>query len=274
MRRILTIAHLTLLEARRRKIVTAAVLGALLFLGVYGAALYVAAPRIALGGLERTGVLTLATQAGLYVANFLTIAAAVLLPIDTLSGEIGSGIMQTVASKPIRRAEILLGKWLAFVAMVTVYLALTAGGVLVIVRAITGFTPPNVAVALPLLLLGAALMVTTAIAGGTRLTTVTNGIVAFAFYGIAFIGGWIEQIGTFAAADSARYIGTAISLVSPIDALWRRASFELQPPIMHGLPFGPFALGSVPTNAMIGWAVGFLVVLLLIALRWFQRRPL
>lgn len=274
MQRILTIAHLTFLEARRRKIVTAALLGALLFLAVYGTALYFVAPKIALAGLERTGVLTLATQGGLYVANFLTIAAAVLLPLDTLSGEIGSGVMQTLASKPIRRAEILLGKWLAFVGMVAIYLALTAGGVLVIVRAILGFTPPDVAVGLPLLLLGAVLMVTVAIAGGTRLTTVTNGIVAFAFYGVAFIGGWVEQIGTFAAADSARYIGTAISLVSPVDALWRRAVFELQPPIMHGVPFGPFALGSVPTDAMIAWAGGFLVVLLLVALRLFQRRPL
>ena len=42
------------------------------------------------------------TLAGLYVANFLTIAAAVLLPVDTLSGEIASGVMQTLASKPIR----------------------------------------------------------------------------------------------------------------------------------------------------------------------------
>ena len=41
-------------------------------------------------------------------------------------------------------------------------------------------------------------------AGGARLSTVTNGIVAFGFYGLAFIGGWMEQIGTLASADSAR----------------------------------------------------------------------
>jgi hypothetical protein len=101
---------------------------------------------------------------------------------------------------------------------------------LLIVRVLTGFTPQNIGLAMPLLLLGAALMLTVTMAGGSRLTTVTNGIVAFAFYGIAFIGGWVEQIGTLASADSARYIGTAISLVSPVDALWRRAAYELQPP--------------------------------------------
>jgi ABC-2 type transport system permease protein len=272
--RALTIAHLTFLEARRRKIVIAAIIGAALFVVVYGTALHFIAPKLAEAGPERVPFMVFITQAGLYVANFLTIAVAVLLPLDTLSGEIGSGVIQTIASKPVRRAEILLGKWLAFLGMVAVYLALTAGGVLLVVRGILGYSPPNIAAGLPLMLLGAALMVTIAIAGGTRLSTVTNGIVAFAFYGIAFIGGWVEQIGTFAAADSARYIGTAISLVSPVDTLWRRAAFEMQPPLTRALPLGPFTLGNVPSEAMIVWAAGFLVVLLLVALCLFRRRPL
>ncbi|HWW80980.1 MAG TPA: hypothetical protein VNY82_15390, partial [Steroidobacteraceae bacterium] len=36
---------------------------------------------------------------GLYVANFLTLAVAVMLPVDSLSGEIESGVMETIASK-------------------------------------------------------------------------------------------------------------------------------------------------------------------------------
>jgi Cu-processing system permease protein len=190
--RTLAIAHLTFLEARRRRIVPAAVIGGLLFVAVYGAALYFSTRAQPLPiGPQRQAVLLFITLAGLYVANFLTIAAAVLLPLDTLSGEIASGTMQTLASKPIHRAEIVLGKWLAFLAMIAAYLLLTAGGVLLVVRAIAGYTPANIVVALPLLLLGAALMLSATMAGGARLTTVANGIVAFAFYGIAFIGGWI-----------------------------------------------------------------------------------
>ena len=37
------------------------------------------------------------TLAGLYAVNFLSAMAAVLLPIDTLSGEIASGVAQTLA---------------------------------------------------------------------------------------------------------------------------------------------------------------------------------
>ena len=132
MGRILAIGQLTFLEARRRKIVPAVLGCAALFLLVYGIALHFVAERLTSEPfLQRQAVLQIITLAGLYVANFLTIAVAVLLPVDTLSGEIASGVMQTLASKPLHRAEIVLGKWLAFLAMCAVYLAFTAGGVLV-----------------------------------------------------------------------------------------------------------------------------------------------
>lgn len=49
---------------------------------------------------------------GLYALNFLAIVRAVLATADTLSGKIGSGTIQTTVSKPLRRAEIALGKGL------------------------------------------------------------------------------------------------------------------------------------------------------------------
>jgi hypothetical protein len=272
--RVLAIAHLTVLEARRRRIVPAAVLGGLAFLAVYGVALTLIDEKMPDTGLQRQGVLLFITLAGLYVANFLTIAAAVLLPLDTLSGEIASGTMQTLASKPVHRAEIVLGKWLAYFALVTGYLLLTAGGLLAIVRVVTGFSPPNIATSLLLLLLGATLMLTLTLAGGARLTTVTNGIMAFAFYGVAFIGGWVEQIGALAAVDTARYIGTAISLVSPVDTLWRRVAYDIQPALLRGVQIGPLGTPNVPSNLMIVWAGGFCVLLFAIALREFRRRAL
>ncbi|HZF28576.1 MAG TPA: ABC transporter permease [Gammaproteobacteria bacterium] len=276
MGRILTIAQLTFLEARRRKIVPAVLGCGGLFLLVYGIALHFVAARLAADGaplLQRQAVLQIITLAGLYVANFLTIAVAVLLPVDTLSGEIASGVMQTLASKPLNRAEIVLGKWLAFLGMSAAYFAFTAGGVLLILRVIAGHVQPHMAVALPLLLLGSALMLSISMAGGARLSTVSNAIIAFAFYGIAFIGGWIEQIGTMTAAASARNIGTMISLVSPIDALWRRAAVEMSPGLT-GLQFSPFGASNVPSNAMIVWAVGFTALAVALAVGSFRRRPL
>src|SRR6185369_7415728 len=132
MRGILTIAHLTLAEARRRRIVTAALFCALAVLAVFTTAVFFAKGENLrpISFVERQLFFTFLTLAGLYVANFLSILFAVLLPVDSLSGEIDSGVMQTLAVKPIRRSDIVLGKWLGHTLIVTAYMAFLIAGVL------------------------------------------------------------------------------------------------------------------------------------------------
>src|SRR5439155_2716899 len=94
--------------------------------------------------IEKRVALNAITLAGLYAVNLLAMMSAVLLPVDTLSGEIASGSMQALAAKPVRRVEILLGKWLAYVLVVAGYIAGMAGGVLLVARAIGQFTTPGI----------------------------------------------------------------------------------------------------------------------------------
>jgi ABC-type transport system involved in multi-copper enzyme maturation permease subunit len=277
MRGTLTIARLTWLEARRRKIALAAVLCGLAFLAVYATAAFFAHRTVAqgvIGLVQQRAMFQTLLGVGLYVVNFLVIACAVLLSVDTLSGEMSSGVIQTLASKPIDRAAIVLGKWLTYCLMTGAYLLLMAGGVLLSVWAAGGVVAPHVPGALLLMWLGATVMLALTILGGTRLTTIANGIVAFGFYGIAFIGGWVEQIATVLRNDAVRYFGTTISLVSPADAMYRRAAHELQPRGALGVQLSPFAPLSVPSLAMIVWAIAFVLVTLLLAIRTFRHRPL
>src|SRR5438128_4481437 len=122
---LLTIAHLTWLETRRRRIVLAGLLCGLAFLLVFALSVYFAQhyrpPAGPLSLLQVQMQLQVVTLAGLYAVNFLVVAIAVMLPVDSLSGEILSGVIQTLASKPIRRAEIVIGKWLVYWAMVAAY---------------------------------------------------------------------------------------------------------------------------------------------------------
>jgi Cu-processing system permease protein len=141
-------------------------------------------------------------------------------------------------------------------------------------RLITGFTQQHLPVALALMWLEATVILSVVMAGGVRFTTVTNGIIAFAFYVLAFFGGWIEQIGVMLGNASARYIGTAISLMSPTDALWHLAMHRLQPPVMAQVQLTPFSPASVPSAAMVWWAVAFAIGVLAIAVRGFQKRAL
>ncbi len=274
----LTIAHLTWLETRRRRVALAAVICGGAFLVVFALAVEFAVHRFGTAAAEpllgRRVQLQMLTLMGMYAVNFLTVVMAVLLPLDTLSGEISSGVMQTIASKPIGRVQIVVGKWLTHWLMSAGYLLLMSGGLVLIVRALAGWMPPNLERALPVVWLEATILVTLSIAGGTRFTTVTNGIVAFAFYAIAFISGWVEQIGLLLGNEAARRWGTLVSLIAPTDALWRLAAYELLPPIMNQLQMSPFVSVSVPTFAMVIWSLGWIVAMLAIAIRSFQTRPL
>src|SRR5918996_4421087 len=160
-RQVLTIAHLTIAEARRRRIVLAAFICAIAFLAVFVVALWFAHrdlttdPRVTL--IERYGVLTALTVLAFFAANFLSVVFAVVLPVDTLSGEIDSGVIQTIAAKPISRGEIVLGKWAGHLAMAVGYLLLISGGIVLSMRLVTGAAPLNVHRAIPLMVLEIAL---------------------------------------------------------------------------------------------------------------------
>src|SRR5207302_2876537 len=104
---------------------------------------------------------------------------------------------------------------------------------------------------------------TLSIAGGTRLSTVTNGIAVLGLYGLAFVGSWTEQIGTLAGNQAARYVGTAASLIMPSESMWQLAAYHMQPAIMRDLHITPFSPASVPNAAMVVWTVGYIGVTLL-----------
>jgi len=224
--------------------------------------------------IERRIFLNVMTLAGLYAASLLTVMTAVLLPVDTLSGEISSGVIQTLAVRPIRRRDIVLGKWLGHWTVMCGYFLLLAGGVLTLMSTLAHFTPPGIARGLPLVLLEGTVLLTVSIAGGARLSTVTNGMLAFGLFGLAFIGNWVEQIGTMAGNEAARQVGTAASLIMPGEALWQLAASQMQPSILRDLGASPFSPASVPTTAMVVWAGAYVVAALALGIRWFGRRAL
>ena len=274
----LVITRLTLREAARRKILLAALIAGGAFLVLYGIGLYFVVRDIGANAtmtlIERRVTVNILTLAGLFAANFLTVMMAVLLPVDTLSGEISSGVIQTLAVRPIRRRDIILGKWFGFWIVMGAYLLLLAGGVLAVTAALAHFTPPRIERGLPLMLLEGTVLLTISIAGGARLSTVTNGILAFGLFGFAFIGNLVEQIGATISNDAARQVGTVASLIMPSEALWQLAASQMQPAILRDLGQSPFSPVSIPSVAMIWWAAGYIGLALGLGVRWFGRRPL
>jgi ABC-type transport system involved in multi-copper enzyme maturation permease subunit len=268
---------LTLAEARRRRILAAALLLAAAFVLLFALGLHFIVRDIrahAPSPAQQRLVLSIIVMAALYAANFLIVMTSVLVTVDTLAGEIGSGVIEALCTKPVPRWAVALGKWLGCWAVLALYASILCGGVLLVAWLVGGYTPPNAARGLPLLLLEGTVLLTLALAGGTRLSTLANGVTVVGLYGLAFVGGWMEQIGTIASNATARYIGIAASLLVPSESLWQLASHHMQPPLARDLGIGPFSPVSVPSPAMVAWAAGYVLVTLGVALRSFRTRDL
>jgi hypothetical protein len=69
-------------------------------------------------------------------------------------------------------------------------------------------------------------------------------------------------------------IGIISSLIIPSEAIWRRAAYEMQSPLVQALGFSPFSSGSVPSLFMIAYAIVYAAIALLLAIRQFRRRDL
>jgi hypothetical protein len=94
------------------------------------------------------------------------------------------------------------------------------------------------------------------------------------YHSSTFIGGWVEQIGSLLQNDTAVKVGIISSLIIPSETLWKRAVYEMQPPLTSSLFGSPFTATSVPSALMVVYSFIYLVVALTGAIRIFQKRDL
>lgn len=273
------LAEITIREGQRRNIVRLALIMGILFLLIYGVGMHYIFLQFEESDFMRPSEMeipaNILTLMGLYVSNFLLVIMGVLVSVATISNEIDSHVIDTIITKPLRRWEIVIGKWLGFVIMITVYTGLLAGGVLLISYFRTGLALFNVAGGLSLMWLNAVIVMTVTIAGGTRLSTLANGVVAFMLYGVSFIGGWVETIGALFENETAVNIGIISSLILPIEALWRKAALLFQPRVLGNPTFaGPLTVTNAPSDAMVIYGVLYVIALLVFALWSFGKRDL
>jgi Cu-processing system permease protein len=274
-----SIARLTVKEAVRRRIVLAALLLGIAFLIVFSLGFHLITVNIAsdpddFGTLQTRGVWNFLTLAGLYVINILVIVMAALITAGTLAGEISSGAIQSIVTKPLRRADVVLGKWLGFAALLALYVLLMAGGLLLSASLQSGAAVPNIGRGLALMYLQSLAMMSLTLAFSSALSTLATGGAVFGLYGLAFIGSWVEQIGSFLNNQAAIQIGIITSLLMPGEALWRRASFEMTSPLVQFMAGAPFVSRSVPSPLMVWYAVFYILAAILAAIFIFRRRDL
>ena len=281
---IFILARMTFVQAVRRRIVLTGLLLGICFLVVFSIGFHMinAGPISGLSAVGAKGIQHIINTekssglflAGLYAVTFLGIAMAALLSADTLAGEINSGTIQVIVTKPIRRSDVVFGKWLGFAGLLGLYLLLLAGGTTLSILLQSGYVAPHLFAGLALIYMESLLVMTIAMACSSRFSALATGGVVFGLYGLAFIGGWIEQIGAVLNSPTAVQVGILTSLIIPSESLWRRAAFEMQSPLSGLLGISPFGATSVPSLFMVAYAVVYLLAVLALTVRVFKKRDL
>lgn len=272
------IAEMTFHEARQRRLVWIGALLGLLFLGIFALGYYFMYRDVSrYAGSLTTQVIGAANGfalMGLYAINFLGVMLAVIISVDTLSGEISSGTIHTIVTKPLRRWEIVVGKWLGLLAMLSLFIIFLCAGLSLITWLIARHIPPNIVQGTALMILCGTVVMTLSLLGSTYLAALANGVVVLMLYGLAFAAGWMEEFGAIFQNISAVRVGIVVSLLVPAEAMWKRAAYLMQPSFVREFGMSPFGAGSVPSPAMVAYALGYVLVILAAAVRLFQRRDL
>jgi len=276
---ILVIARLTFREAIRRKIVLAALLLGIAFLIIYDLGFYfiqrdfnhsihVPPQRVQ---MEAYNFLVMA---GMYVINFLGIAIGALITADSLAGEIQSGTIQATVTKPIWRGAVVAGKWLGYAVLLFMYQALMGGGIILSVFLLSGYQPSNWMSALGLIYFNSLIIMSLTLAFSSSLSTLATGGAVFGAFGLAFIGGWVERIGTVLNNQTAIDLGIFSSLLLPTEAIWNKAAALMSSSLANLIGATPFTSASEPSTLMIAYAAVYMIGTLALSILLFGKRDL
>ena len=283
---ILTIARLTLLEAgRRRLLLTAAVLTlAMIVFTTWG---FSRLNTLTCGRgtpCSPTEIKFVAAELLILVAymfNVILALGSVFVAGPSIAGEIDSGIALAMLPRPIRRGDVVLGKWLGLVVLVAAYAAITGALEFFGVGLVVGYAPPRPVLALLFLVSQGVVLLSFALLCSTRLAPMTTGIVSLVLFGLAWMGGIAEAIGLAFQNQTITNVGTVMGLLMPTDGLWRGVIFNMQPSAVTALAAtsreaaaNPFTVTAPPTPAYLVWAVAWVVVVMGLTIWSFAKRDL
>ena len=284
-RAIWPIARMTMIEAsRRRMLIALAALTVLVVAGVgYG---FSRLPEI--GGSrpinhdDLNQIASILTILTFFMFSFVLSFAAVFIAAPAISSDVESGVILAIVPRPIRRSDIVLGRWLGLALVVVIYTITATLLELEVVNLVIGYLPPHPFEAVGFLVAEGLVAVTLGLLFSTRLAPMTGGIVATILLLAVWFAGIVGNIGYSFGNDAVAAFGTVSRLVMPTDGMWRGALYYLQTPQLLAVQAlagrraaaNPFFAASAPGLAYLLWTAGWVVGLLGLAVLSFRRKEL
>ena len=283
----LVVARLTVQEASRRRLLLALVILTLLVVGFSAWGFYkITTVTRSDGTVLPAQQVTLITSQLLIVVTFvysgvLALSAAVVAG-PLISSEVESGLLLSMLARPMRRSEVVIGKWLGLAVLVAIYAAGSAFLEMAAVDWATGYVPPHpvdlviyvAAEGLALLSLGLLL--------STRLSGITGGVIALVAWLIGWIGGVVGDIGQGLQNQAIENVGTISHLILPTDGLWRGAVYAMEPDAVLATlraagtigRANPFSAVDPPPIEFLAWVVVWFAIMLALSVWSFRTREI
>jgi ABC-type transport system involved in multi-copper enzyme maturation permease subunit len=276
----LTIAALTIKEAVRRRLLLAfvAITAVIVGLSAWGFDRLSHSQRITSG--ESHLAVPQALILFMFMFSFVVALSASAIASPSISAEIESGVLMTVITRPVRRTEVLLGKWLGLAALLAGYAGLVCVLEFAVVDWVSGFLPPNPVLAGVYLFFEGALLLTLSLFLSTRMPVIAAGVIAVAVFGAGWLAGVVGSLGTVFNIGALRTLGQVGRFVLPTDGLWHGAIYYLQPPsvigerLVAGGNQNPFYATGAPSWPYLLWVACWFLIVLVAAVASFERREL
>jgi len=218
----------------------------------------------------------------MFMFSFVVALSASAMASPAIASDAESGVLQTIVTRPIRRYQLMLGKWLGLASVVFAYAAIVTALEVGVVYWVSGFVPPNpVAVGLYLFAEGLMLL-TLALLLSTRLSAIAAGVVGIAIFGGSWLAGVVGALGSVFNISALRTIGQVARYLVPTDGLWHGAIYYLEPQTFLSIRLAnnpeeggnPFFSQSAPSWTYLLWVLVWLIGVLAIGIRSFERREL
>lgn len=218
-----------------------------------------------------------------FMFSFVLAMSAAFLAAPAIASDVETGTVHAMLARPLRRAELVLGRWLGLSIVVAGY-AVTSG--LLAIRAVglvSGHVPPSPWIAVGYLAFQSVAVLTLALALGTRLPSVAAGAVTVVLFGLGWFAGVLANVAIAFDATPLAGLGDVVRVLIPTDGLWRGVIYGLEPPVVLLMSAGrnteamranPFFADAPPPFAFTAWAVAWVALVLVAGIALFRRREL
>ncbi|WP_077212258.1 ABC transporter permease subunit [Bacillus dakarensis] len=286
-----TISKLTFKEIISKRIFLITIIMTLVFLALYGTAIYFAGKegtQVGPNGVQGTETILvqqfISSQllgVGLYFSSFITALLAILSSVSAISGEVSSHQIDTWLMRPISRAQFVWGKFVGLALIMIAYAVVLFFSIILLHQGIgkewmeLDIQPMQMIKAVSVFVIQPFVLIAFGLLLSTRMTTLNAGIVSIVLYGAAFIGGFIEQFGALIEKAALVNIGVITSLIFPIDSMYRKMTMILFDSIDNPLSLaqgGMFTSVSNPSNVMVWYAVVYGIVVVFLSIYSFKKR--